>query len=582
MFKILWNHLHKVRQKQFYLLVVLMVLSSLFEIISVGAVLPFLGVLTAPDQIYQHQLMQPFILFLGLTNSSQLILPLTIVFIAAALAAGAIRLILLYTMTRVSYAAGADISINIYQRTLYQDYSVHVARNSSEVINGIIFKTSAATGGVFQPALTIISSFMIMVSLMGTLLLVNATIALLSFTGFGLLYLGVIRYTKQHLKDNSKCISEQSTLKIKSLQEGLGGIRDVLIDGSQKFYCKLFRTSDLLQRRAAANNSFVMNSPRNVMEALGMVLIAIFAYIITQQGDISAAIPVLGTLALGAQRILPALQQMYGAYSKFKGARSSVEDVIKLLQQPMPTYVNQPLLSPIAFEQAIILKNLSFRYNQKTPWVLKDVNLKINKGTRIGFIGVTGSGKSTLIDIIMGLLSPSQGKISIDNQAINDKNLRAWQAHIAHVPQNIYLSDSTIEENIAFGVSKEKINHSQVKKAAKQAQITELIESWEKGYQTFVGERGIRLSGGQRQRIGIARALYKQANVLVFDEATSALDNKTEQAVMKNIEDLGKEITILIIAHRLTTLKGCDQIVELGKNHKVNMVSYEQIINNKN
>ncbi len=582
MFKILWNHLPKVRQKQFYLLVVLMVLSSLFEIISVGAVLPFLGVLTAPDQIYQHQLMQPFILFPGLTNSSQLILPLTIVFIAAALAAGAIRLILLYTMTRVSYAAGADISINIYQRTLYQDYSVHVARNSSEVINGIIFKTSAATGGVFQPALTIISSFMIMVSLMGTLLLVNATIALLSFTGFGLLYLGVIRYTKQHLKDNSKCISEQSTLKIKSLQEGLGGIRDVLIDGSQKFYCKLFRTSDLLQRRAAANNSFVMNSPRNVMEALGMVLIAIFAYIITQQGDISAAIPVLGTLALGAQRILPALQQMYGAYSKFKGARSSVEDVIKLLQQPMPTYVNQPLLSPIAFEQAIILKNLSFRYNQKTPWVLKDVNSKINKGTRIGFIGVTGSGKSTLIDIIMGLLSPSQGKISIDNQAINDKNLRAWQAHIAHVPQNIYLSDSTIEENIAFGVSKEKINHSQVKKAAKQAQITELIESWEKGYQTFVGERGIRLSGGQRQRIGIARALYKQANVLVFDEATSALDNKTEQAVMKNIEDLGKEITILIIAHRLTTLKGCDQIVELGKNHKVNMVSYEQIINNKN
>ena len=582
MFKILWNHLPKVRQKQFYLLVVLMVLSSLFEIISVGAVLPFLGVLTAPDQIYQHQLMQPFILFLGLTNSSQLILPLTIVFIAAALAAGAIRLILLYTMTRVSYAAGADISINIYQRTLYQDYSVHVARNSSEVINGIIFKTSAATGGFFQPALTIISSFMIMVSLMGTLLLVNATIALLSFTGFGLLYLGVIRYTKQHLKDNSKCISEQSTLKIKSLQEGLGGIRDVLIDGSQKFYCKLFRTSDLLQRRAAANNSFVMNSPRNVMEALGMVLIAIFAYIITQQGDISAAIPVLGTLALGAQRILPALQQMYGAYSKFKGARSSVEDVIKLLQQPMPTYVTQPLLSPIAFEQAIILKNLSFRYNQKTPWVLKDVNLKINKGTRIGFIGVTGSGKSTLIDIIMGLLSPSQGKISIDNQAINDKNLRAWQAHIAHVPQNIYLSDSTIEENIAFGVSKEKINHSQVKKAAKQAQITELIESWEKGYQTFVGERGIRLSGGQRQRIGIARALYKQANVLVFDEATSALDNKTEQAVMKNIEDLGKEITILIIAHRLTTLKGCDQIVELGKNHKVNMVSYEQIINNKN
>jgi len=194
-------------------------------------------------------------------------------------------------------------------------------------------------------------------------------------------------------------------------------------------------------------------------------------------------------------------------------------------------------------------------------------------------MGVTGSGKSTLIDIIMGLLPATEGELIIDNQIINTQNRRAWQAHIAHVPQNIYLSDDTIEENIAFGIEKEKIDHQRVKKAAQQAQIAQLIEQWKDGYQTFVGERGIRLSGGQRQRIGIARALYKQANVLIFDEATSALDNETEREVMDAIEALGKEITILIIAHRLTTLKGCDKIIKLGQNNIIKIIDYEDITN---
>jgi len=210
---------------------------------------------------------------------------------------------------------------------------------------------------------------------------------------------------------------------------------------------------------------------------------------------------------------------------------------------------------------------------------LKDINLSLKKGSRIGFIGVTGSGKSTLIDIIMGLLPTTNGNLAIDQQLIDNQNRRAWQAHIAHVPQNIYLSDSSISENIAFGVSKDKIDHQRVKKAAQQAQIAELIEGWKDGYQTFVGERGIRLSGGQRQRIGIARALYKKADILIFDEATSALDNETEREVMAAIEELGEEITVLIIAHRLTTLKECDKIVKLGKNHTVHVGSYEEMIN---
>ena len=557
-----------------------MIIASLSEIISIGAVLPFLGALTAPEQVYQHPLMQSIIQILGLTEPSQLILPLTIFFIIAVLLAGSIRLTLLYVMTRLSFATGADLSISIYRRTLYQEYTVHVSRNSSEVINSIITKTNIVINGVLTQVLTFISSTALLIGIMGALFAINISVALSASIGFGLLYWLVIRYTKNQLKDNSQIIADQSTQMIKSLQEGLGGIRDLLIDGTQQFYCQLYRSADLPLRRASGNNLFISGSPRYALEAIGMTLIAGLAYVMTQQeGGMVTAIPVLGALALGAQRLLPALQQAYGAYSTIKGSNSSLKDVLDLLGQPLPVYADQPLPKPIPFERELKLTELNFRYTEDSPWVLKNINLSLKKGARIGFIGVTGSGKSTLIDIIMGLLPPTNGKLMIDQQPINSQNCRAWQAHIAHVPQNIYLSDSTIEENIAFGIAKEEIDHQRVKKAAQQAQIAELIEEWEEGYQTFVGERGIRLSGGQRQRIGIARALYKKANVLIFDEATSALDNETEREVMKAIKEIGEEITVLIIAHRLTTLKGCDKIVKLGKKHTVHVGSYQEVIN---
>jgi ATP-binding cassette subfamily B protein len=299
---------------------------------------------------------------------------------------------------------------------------------------------------------------------------------------------------------------------------------------------------------------------------------------IQQEGGVTTVIPILGALALGAQRLLPALQQVYSSYSTIRGVEVSLKDVLDLLNQPLPEYVGQPPSALIPFEREIQLKNLSFGYTKDTSLVLKNINLCIAKGERIGFMGVTGSGKSTLLDIVMGLLQPTDGKLTIDQKPINSQNRRAWQAHIAHVPQNVYLSDSTIEENIAFGVSKEKIDRQRVKKAAKQAQIGELIEEWKDGYQTLVGERGIRLSGGQRQRISIARALYKKADVLIFDEATSALDNETEQAVMEAIKGLGEKLTILIIAHRLTTLKGCDRVVKLNKDHSLHVGSYQDMI----
>jgi len=541
-----------------------MSLTSLVEVVSIGAVLPFLGVFTAPESLFQHSLAQPLIELLEINSAEQMLLPVTIIFIVATVFSGVTRLLLLYVMTKLSQAVGADLSINIYRRTLYQKYAVHVQRNSSVVINGVINKTGAVVGGIITPTMTLISSTMFITAIIFTLFSIDIAVASVASIGFGGLYWIVIRLTRKRLQENSQCIAQKSTLMIKSLQEGLGGIRDVLVDGSQEFYCQLYRGADLPTRRAVANNVFIKSSPRFVMESLGMVLISGLAYSMSmRENGLDTLIPVLGALALGAQKLLPALQQAYSAYSSIKGSSVMFNDVLELLDQPLPHYAQQSPSKPISFNQDIRLKNIDFHYNDQVPYILKKIDLTIAKGDRIGFIGKTGSGKSTLVDIIMGLLLPTKGEIYIDNQQITDKNRRSWQAHIAHVSQNIYLADASIEENIAFAVLPENIDHQRVRQAAKQAQISELIEQWPNKYQTFVGERGIRLSGGQRQRIGIARALYKRTDVLIFDEATSALDNETEQAVMEAIDGLDKELTILIIAHRLNTLKGCDKIVEI-------------------
>jgi len=419
-----------------------------------------------------------------------------------------------------------------------------------------------------------------LVAILIALLSVEPFIALVAFGGFGLIYALIIRFTHNRLLRDSQRIAHESTQVIKSLQEGLGGIRDVLIDGSQAAYCQIYRSADLPLRRAQASNTFISGSPRYGMEALGMMLIAALAYTLSQQADgITKAIPVLGALALGAQRLLPVLQQAYGAWSYIQGGHASLQDTLELLDQPLPDYANQPAVKSLPYQRHISLNQLSFRYNLQTPWVLKDLNLSIAKGSCVGFIGMTGSGKSTLLDIIMGLLSPTEGTLEIDGQTITIDNHRSWQAHIAHVPQAIFLADSTIEENIAFGVARDQIDNERVRQAACQAQISDIIETWPKQYKTFVGERGIRLSGGQRQRIGIARALYKQADVIIFDEATSALDNETEQAVMQAIERLSEELTVLIIAHRLTTLKNCTQIVELADGGIKRIGTYQEIVN---
>lgn len=575
----LWRHLSRRRRRQFGLLLGLMVVSAFAEVVSLGAVLPFIGILTAPERVFSHHLVADVAQTFGVTTAGQLVLPLTIMFATAALVAGGIRILLLWVTTRLAVVSGADLSIEVYRRTLYQPYSVHAARNSSDTISGITGKVDITVFGVMLPLLSLFSSTVLLVAVMFALIVIDPVIALVATIGFGASYGLITWLTRRRLVRNSERIAHEQTQVIKALQEGLGGIRDVLLDGTQPVYCDVYRHADHPLRRAHGNNLFIAGSPRFAMEALGMVLIAALAYVLSRQvGGVATALPALGALALGAQRLLPALQQIYSAWANIAGSRASLASTIELLGQSLPADVLLPPPAPLSFKSDICFNAVRFRYTNDGPWVLDGINLKIPKGTRMGFVGSTGSGKSTALDLLMGLLMPTEGELLVDGIPISGIRVRAWQRSIAHVPQNIFLADTTLAENIAFGVPRGEIDLSRVKQAARQAHIADFIETRPEGYNALVGERGIRLSGGQRQRIGIARALYKQATVLIFDEATSALDNATEQSVMDAIEGLNRDLTILLIAHRLTTVKRCDIIVELERGRVVAQGTYSQLL----
>jgi len=575
----LFLHVSQRRRRQFALLLGMTLICSMAEVVSLGAVIPFIGVLTQPDKVFNYSAVSSVVHMLGITSADDLVIPVIFAFAIAALLAGGLRLLLLWVSIRLANATGADLSVEVYRRTLYQPYKVHVARNSSEIISGITQKVGAATG-VLTSLVAVITSAILLAAILATLLMIDPIIAIIAVSGFGAAYGVIAIKTRNRLRSNGQCIAHQQTQVVKSLQEGLGAIRDVLLDGAQEVYCEGYNKAVRLLQTASGENYYITLGPRYVMEALGMVMIAGLAYVLSfRPGGVGAALPVLGALGLAAQRVLPLLQQLYGNWMNVAGSQASLIDVLILLEQPFPGEAkNEDLAEVLLFQNEIRFEHVWFRYGDEGPWVLNDINLSIPKGGRVGFVGSTGSGKSTALDLLMALLEPTEGNILVDGLSINSEQRRSWQRNIAHVPQSIYLADATIAENIAFGVPPRQIDMDRVRSAAKEAQISEFIEGRPEGYSAIVGERGVRLSGGQRQRIGIARALYMKASVLIFDEATSALDGETEKAVMEAIENLDRELTVLIIAHRIATLQRCDTIVHLEHGRIVAVSSYKEFV----
>jgi len=556
-----------------------MALGSLTEALSIGAVYPFILALTKPENLFNLKFFQPLIQLLNITENRQLQFAIALFFAIVSVLAGSIRLLLLWASVRLSHAIGSDMNNAIYKKTLYQPYMVHINRKSSEVIAGIVNKSNQVILSTVLPVLTTISASFILISIISALVAISANVAVVAFSGFGSIYFIVYLLTKNRLTINGRRYNEGVTKVIEVLQGGLGSIRDVLLHGSQESYLKIYREADRHFRRADANIAILGNSPRYIIETFSLVLLAGLAFNLSGLEDGGVVLmPVLGAIALGSIRLLSVLQQIYSAWASIRGSSSALQDVLGLLEQPLPEHLFMPQAEPMQFSKSIVLRDVGFRYQQNGPDVLTALNLEIPKGSRLGLVGATGCGKSTLIDILMGLLRPTNGFLEIDGESVSEGNLHTWQMHIAHVPQAIFLSDASVMENIAFGIPVKDIDIDRVRLAAEQAQISETIERWNRKYETRVGERGVLLSGGQRQRIGIARALYKRADVIVFDEATSALDTNTEEAVMRAIDGLSSDLTVIMIAHRLTTLKGCSHIVELLDGRVNRVGTYAEVL----
>ncbi len=573
----LWHFLEKKRKRQFFGLIFLTIITSFAEMISLGAIFPFITVLTNPEQVYEIPFLGEILISNGMEKGDELIIPLATIFALAALIAGLMRLFLLKVSVLISNATGADLSINVFERTLYQPYSTHISRSSSEVISGITQKVNAATN-VLISVVTVITNSFLFLSIMATLIIIDPLIAILSMSTFGIAYLITAAYTSNRLDQNSKTIAEKQTFVVRSLQESLGAIRDVLLDGTQKIYKNLYSKSIRRLMKASGSNRFINQSPRYAMESLGMILISVFIVtIFIRDGGIATALPIIGVLGLGAQRLLPIMQQIYGNWSVVIGSKASLIDVIDLLNQPLPKKKNSKKESS-KFNEAIVLENICFSYDINSKPILNNLNIRLNKGMKIGLVGETGSGKSTFLDILMGLLTPTSGRIKIDNNPISENNLTKLHSLIAHVPQNIYLADASISENIAFGIDQNKIDIPLVERVADEALVKKFLDDQASNLGSGVGERGIKLSGGQRQRIGIARSLYKRSGLIIFDEATSSLDEQTETEIMDTIYNLDNELTIVLVAHRISTLKRCDEIYEM-KNGSLKLIgTYDDLL----
>jgi len=577
----IWRCLKFERKNQVYFLLVLMLVSSFMELITIGSVVPFLAALSKGGDKQNNFVSDIALNIFDLSSPERAAYLIMGLFVIALTSSSLIRLILQWTNINISFAIGSDISAGIYRNALYQPYLVQCSRNSSEIVGGITAKAKAVTA-YLNNFLNIISSTMVFLTVLVGLLILEPKITVVIFSLCALSYIILIKVTRKRLYQNSIIISFNTNKVIQYIQEGLGGIRDILLNGNQELYCKIYNKSDQALRKASGSSLFIASSPRYLIEPIGFILLAIYAFILgNSQGGISEVLPLLGLCAMVLQRMLPVVQLAYSSWAGIRSGKVLVEDAMDLLEQPTPIIDDRKSLknsSDGCFIGAISLRGISFQYLPNGKCVIDKLDLEIIKGSKVGIIGETGSGKSTLVDLIMGLHFPTSGHIEVDQKILNSENLSNWQAQIAHVPQSIFLTDESIYSNIAFGVQDDQIDFQKVEEAAKGAQIGELIESLPEKYYTKIGENGIRLSGGQRQRIGIARALYKKPSILILDEATSALDQKTEEAVMESIRNLSSDVTIIIIAHRLTTLKDCNTIVQLEDGKIKNTITYAELI----
>jgi len=574
-------------RKRAGLLLFMMIIMAFLDMIGVASILPFMAVLTNPSIIETNSFLN--ILFkysniFGVQNNHEFLIFLGILVFVILVFSLTFKAITTYAQLRFIGMREYTIGKRLVEKYLHQPYSWFLNRHSADLGSAILSEVSLVTGGGLSPLLELISKSLIAILIIILLFVVDVKIALIVGLLFTTIYSTIYFVTKKYLNKIGDKRLKSNKKRFTSVSEAFGGLKEVKVFGLEKDYINRFSEHTKNFVFTNAISKIISQTPRFFLEAtaFGSILLLIL-YLMSGQGSLNIILPTLSVYVFAGYRLIPAFQQIYFSFTQLTFLGPSLDKLHKDLKNLK--YVKQNLKEEaFVFNKEIRLKNVSYRYPNSSKDVLKSITLNININSTIGFAGMTGSGKTTLVDIILGLLEPQKGHLKVDEKTITIKNSRSWQRSIGYVPQQIFLSDDTITSNIAFGVDQQDIDHNLVERVSKIANLHNfVIKELPKKYQTLIGERGIRLSGGQRQRIGIARALYHNPKVLILDEATSSLDYHTEKVVMNAVNSMRKKMTIIMIAHRLPTLKKCDNIFLFENGKVVGNGNYEQLIKiNKN
>ena len=569
-------------RKSANLLIVMIIAMALLDMIGVASILPFVAVLTSPEliqtNIILNTMFQASSVF-GVENTQQFLFALGVLVFLTLVFSLIFKAITIYVQVRFIQNREYTIGKRLIKLYLSQPYSWFLNRHSADLGKTILSEVSQVISSTLFPLMELIAKGMVAFALITLLVVTDPKLALIVGFSLGLSYFSIFFFTRNYLDRIGSERLKNNELRFTTVSEAFGAAKEVKVGGLEQIFIERFSNSAQTYARNQSSAMVINQIPRFILEAVafgGIVLVIL--YLISKTGTFNNALPIISLYVYAGYRLMPALQGIYSASSLLAFGGPSLDKLYDDIKNLRSFNSNQTQVT-LSCNELITLKNITYSYPNSLRTALRNINLNIPAKTTVGLIGATGSGKTTTVDIILGLLEAQKGTLEVDGKIINKQNNRSWQRSIGYVPQHIYLSDDSIVANIAFGVEPKDINHAAVEKVSKISNLHDfIIDELPEKYQTTIGERGVRLSGGQRQRIGIARALYHNPNVLILDEATSALDNQTEKAVIDAVNNLGKSITIILIAHRLSTVKNCDKVYLFDKGEIKKEGVFEELV----
>lgn len=579
-----WALLDAKERRNAWLVLGVIIVAALSSAAMVGSVMPFLSVLSDPSQIHNVPALSWAYEIGGFTNDFGFLLGLGIGSLAVIVLSNALQIFRTWVVTRFTLMRIFTLSHRLLAAYLRQPYEYFLDHHTGEMSTQILSESQIVVSQFLRPCAEMIAAVLTVCTIVALLIWVNPYVALISFSVLGIVYGGIFWLTRAYIKRQGQVRAASNRERFRLANEALGGVKVIKLLGRERAYLDRYQQPAKRMAQAIVSIQVFGAIPHYLIQAVGFGGIILLCLVLMDPSEfesgqtLGSILPVLGVFAFGAQRLLPELSRIYAALSEMNATGAAVDAIYADLSAKFDGILLRSKPTPLGLKKELRLKNVSYSYPSATHVGLRDISFSIRAGEKIGVIGSTGAGKTTLADIILGLLRPHEGSIVVDESDVTDKNLRAWQQTVGYVPQEIFLTDASVAENIALGLTLQEIDNDCLYRAAKIAQIDAFIRNdLPQGYQTLVGERGVRLSGGQRQRIGIARALYHNADLIVFDEATSALDNLTERDVMKAIEALPGSKTVIMIAHRMNTVKACDRILVLNKGQLVGLGSWDEL-----